>query len=204
FGAAVRTFFRDVFDKHAAAFKEIGVDPNNGLGDLYAAIRRLPAAKQAEIEADIQAAYARRPPLAMVNSDKGITNLHVPSDVIIDASIPPMIRDSGQMWGPDGKLREAKAVIPDHSYAPLYHEAMEHCRQHGAFDPKTMGTVRNGGLVAQQAEEYGSHDKTFHMPAAGTVRAADPRGTPMTDHAVQEGDISRACHANDAPIRDWV
>src|SRR3989441_106502 len=132
FGYAVRTFFCDVFDKHAAAFKEIGVDPNNGLGDLYAAIKRLPPAKQAEIEADIQACYAKRPPLAMVNSDKGITNLHVPSDVIIDASIPPMIRDSGQMWGPDGKLHEAKAVIPDHSYAPLYHEAFEHCRQHGA------------------------------------------------------------------------
>jgi len=175
FGYAVRTFFRDVFDKHAAAFKEIGVDPNNGLGDLYAAIKRLPPAKQAEIDADIQACYAKRPPLAMVNSDKGITNLHVPSDVIIDASIPPMIRDSGQMWGPDGKLREAKAVVPDHSYAPLYHEAMEHCKQHGAFDPRTMGTVPNVGLMAQQAEEYGSHDKTFQIAAAGTVRIVDAR-----------------------------
>ena len=176
FGVAVRTFFRDVFDKHAAAFKEVGVDPNNGLGDLYAAIKRLPPAKQAEIEADIQACYAKRPALAMVNSDKGITNLHVPSDVIIDASIPPMIRDSGQMWGPDGKLREAKAVIPDHSYAPLYHEAIEHCKQHGAFDPRTMGTVPNVGLMAQQAEEYGSHDKTFQIPAAGTVRVVDAAG----------------------------
>src|SRR5262245_49339897 len=137
FGFAVRTFFRELFDKHAAAFKEAGVDPNNGLGDLYAAIKKLPAAKQHEIEADIQACYAKRPALAMVNSDKGITNLHVPSDMIIDASIPPMIRDSGQLWGPDGKLREAKAVIPDHSYAGLYHEAIEHCKQHGAFDPRT-------------------------------------------------------------------
>jgi isocitrate dehydrogenase len=204
FGYAVRTFFRDVFDKHAAAFKEIGVDPNNGLGDLYAAIKRLPQAKQAQIEADIQACYATRPPLAMVNSDKGITSLHVPSDVIIDASIPPMIRDSGQMWGPDGKLHEAKAVIPDHSYAPLYHETIEHCKQHGAFDPKTMGTVPNVGLMAQQAEEYGSHDKTFLIRAAGTVRIVDERGTALIEHAVEAGDIWRACQTKDAPIRDWV
>jgi isocitrate dehydrogenase len=204
FGYAVRTFFRDVFDKHAAAFQEIGVDPNNGLGDLYAKIKRLPPAKQAQIEADIQACYATRPALAMVNSDKGITNLHVPSDVIIDASIPPMIRDSGQMWGPDGKLHEVKAVIPDHSYAPLYHEAIEHCKQHGAFDPKTMGTVPNVGLMAQQAEEYGSHDKTFHLPAAGTVRIVDARGAVLIEHAVAEGDIWRACQVKDAPIRDWV
>src|SRR5438105_963836 len=173
FGYAVRTFFQDVFDKHAAAFKEVGVDPNNGLGDLYAAIKRLPQAKQAEIEADIKACYAKRPALAMVNSDKGITNLHVPSDVIIDASIPPMIRDSGQMWGPDNKLHETKAVIPDHSYAPLYHEALEHCKQHGASDPRTMGTVPNVGVMAQQAEEYGSDDKTFRISAAGTVRIVD-------------------------------
>jgi isocitrate dehydrogenase len=204
FGYAVTTFFRDVFDKHAAVFKEIGVDPNNGLGDLYAKIKRLPQAKQAEIEADIQVCYGKRPALAMVNSDKGITNLHVPSDVIIDASIPPMIRDSGQMWGPDGKLHDAKAVIPDHSYAPLYHEAIEHCKQHGAFDPKTMGTVPNVGLMAQQAEEYGSHDKTFHIPAAGTVRIVDERGTRLIEHAVEEGDIWRACQVKDAPIRDWV
>jgi isocitrate dehydrogenase len=204
FGYAVRTFFRDVFDKHAAVFKAIGVDPNNGLGDLYAKIKGLPQAKQAEIEADIQACYARRPALAMVNSDKGITNLHVPSDVIIDASIPPMIRDSGQMWGPDGKLHEAKAVIPDHSYAPLYHEAVEHCKQHGAFDPATMGTVPNVGLMAQQAEEYGSHDKTFLIPAAGTVRVVDERGTTLIEHPVDEGDIWRACQVKDAPIRDWV
>jgi isocitrate dehydrogenase len=204
FGYAVRTFFRDVFDKHAAVFKDIGVDPNNGLGDLYAAIKRLPPAKGKEIEADIQACYARRPSLAMVNSDKGITNLHVPSDVIIDASIPPMIRDSGQMWGPDGKLHEAKAVIPDHSYAPLYHEAIEHCKRHGAFDPATMGTVPNVGLMAQQAEEYGSHDKTFLIPAAGTVRVVDERGKTLIEHAVEEGDIWRACQVKDAPIRDWV
>jgi isocitrate dehydrogenase len=204
FGVAVRTFFGDVFDKHAAVFAEVGVDPNNGLGDLYAAIKRLPPAKQAEIEADIQACYGRRPPLAMVNTDRGITNLHVPSDVIIDASIPPMIRDSGQMWGPDGKLREAKAVIPDHSYAPLYHEAIEHCKRHGAFDPRTMGTVPNVGLMAQQAEEYGSHDKTFQLPAAGTVRIVDAQGRTLIEHAVEAGDIWRACQVKDAPIRDWV
>ena len=204
FGFAVRTFFKDVFDKHAAAFKEAGVDPNNGLGDLYAAIKKLPAAKQAEIEADIRATYARRPGLAMVNSDKGITNLHVPSDVIIDASIPPMIRDSGQLWGADNKLHDAKAVIPDHSYAGLYHEAIEHCKQHGAFDPRTMGTVPNVGLMAQQAEEYGSHDKTFQMSAAGTVRIVDERGTTLIEHEVEPGDIWRACQVKDAPIRDWV
>ena len=204
FGFAVRTFFREVFDKHAAAFKEIGVDPNNGLGDLYAAIKRLPTATQAEIEADIQACYARRPALAMVNTDRGITNLHVPSDMIIDASIPPMIRDSGQLWGPDGKLREAKAVVPDHSYAPLYAEAIENCKRHGAFDPKTMGTVPNVGLMAQQAEEYGSHDKTFQLPAAGTVRIVDAQGKTLIEHAVEAGDIWRACQVKDAPIRDWV
>src|SRR5580765_376901 len=204
FGYAVRTFFREVFDKHAAVFKEIGVDPNNGLGDLYAAIKRLPQAKQTEIAADIEACYVKRPALAMVNSDKGITNLHVPSDVIIDASIPPMIRDSGQMWGPDGKLRAAKAVIPDHSYAPLYREAIEQCKQHGAFDPRTMGTVPNVGLMAQQAEEYGSHDKTFQIAAAGTVRIVDERGSTLIEHAVEKGDIWRACQVKDAPIRDWV
>jgi isocitrate dehydrogenase len=204
FGFAVRTFFRDVFDKHAATFTEIGVDPNNGLGDLYAAIKRLPAARQAEIEADIQACYSRRPALAMVNSDRGITNLHVPSDMIIDASIPPMIRDSGQLWGPDGKLHEAKAVIPDHSYAPLYRETIEHCKRHGAFDPATMGTVPNVGLMAQQAEEYGSHDKTFQMAAAGTVRIVDARGHTLIEHAVEAGDIWRACQVKDEPIRDWV
>jgi isocitrate dehydrogenase len=204
FGVAVRTFFRDVFDKHAAAFREVGVDPDNGLGDLYAKITALPPATQAEIEADIQACYAKRPALAMVNSDKGITNLHVPSDVIIDASLPPMIRDSGQLWGPDGKLHEAKAVIPDHSYAPLYHETIEHCKRHGAFDPRTMGSVANVGLMAQQAEEYGSHDKTFQVPAAGTVRVVDQQGRALIEHAVEAGDIWRACQVKDAPVRDWV
>jgi isocitrate dehydrogenase len=204
FGVAVRTFFREVFDKHAAVFQEIGVDQNNGLGELYATIKRLPPAKQAEIEADIRACYGKRPALAMVNSDKGITNLHVPSDVIIDASIPPMIRDSGQMWGPDGKLHDVKAVIPDHSYAPLYHEAIEHCKRYGAFDPTTMGTVPNVGLMAQQAEEYGSHDKTFQVPAAGTVRVVDAQGRTLIEHAVEAGDIWRACQVKDAPIRDWV
>jgi isocitrate dehydrogenase len=204
FGVAVRTFFRDVFDTHAAAFREVGVDPNNGLGDLYAAIKRLPKDTQAKIEADIQACYGTRPPLAMVNADKGITNLHVPSDVIIDASIPPMIRDSGQMWGPDGKLRDAKAVIPDHSYAPLYYETIEDCKRHGAFDPRTMGSVSNVGLMAQQAEEYGSHDKTFQLPAAGTVRVVDARGQTLIEHGVEAGDIWRACQVKDAPIRDWV
>ncbi len=204
FGFAVRTFFQELFDKHAAAFKEVGVDANNGLGDLYEAIKRLPKDKQAEIEADIQAAYGKRPALAMVNSDKGITNLHVPSDMIIDASIPPMIRDSGQMWGPDNKLHEAKAVIPDHSYASLYAEAIEHCKRHGAFDPKTMGSVPNVGLMAQQAEEYGSHDKTFQISAAGTVRIVDAQGKTLIEHAVEPGDIWRACQVKDAPIRDWV
>jgi isocitrate dehydrogenase len=204
FGVAVRTFFRDVFDRHAAVFAQIGVDPNNGLGDLYAKLKGLPPATQAEIEADIQACYDARPALAMVNSDRGITNLHVPSDVIIDASIPPMIRDSGQMWGPDGKLRETKAVIPDHSYAPLYHETIEHCKQHGAFDPRTMGSVPNVGLMAQQAEEYGSHDKTFQVAAAGTVRVVDAQGRTLMEHAVGAGDIWRACQTKDAPIRDWV
>jgi isocitrate dehydrogenase len=204
FGFVVRTFFRDVFDKHAATFDEIGVDPNNGVGDVYAKIRPLPQAKRAEIEADIQACYARRPALAMVNSHKGITNLHVPSHVIIDASMPAMIRDSGQMWGADGKLHAAKAVIPDHSYAALYHETIEHCKRYGAFDPRTMGSVPNVGLMAQQAEEYGSHDKTFQIPAAGTVRIIDARGTTLIEHTVEAGDIWRACQVKDAPIRDWV
>src|SRR5205814_10603065 len=167
-------------------------------------IERLTTSKPAQTDADTRACNGKRPALAMVNSDKGITNLHVPSDVIIDASIPPMIRDSGQMWGPDNKLHEAKAVIPDHSYAPLYHEAMEHCKQHGAFNPATMGTVPNVGLMAQQAEEYGSHDKTFQIPAAGVVRIVDEGGRALIEHAVEAGDIWRACQVKDAPIRDWV
>jgi isocitrate dehydrogenase len=204
FGHAVRMFFKAVFDKHAGTLREIGVDPNNGLGDLYGKLKGLPPATQAEIEADLQACYRTRPPLAMVDSDKGITNLHVPSDVIIDASLPPMIRDSGRMWGPDGKLHDAKAVIPDHSYAGLYDEAIEHCKRYGAFNPATMGDVPNVGLMAQQAEEYGSHDKTFQMPAEGTVRVVDAAGKVLLEHAVEEGDIWRACQVKDAPIRDWV
>jgi isocitrate dehydrogenase len=204
FGHAVRMFFKAVFDKHAGTLREIGVDPNNGLGDFYSKLKGLPAAKQAEIEADLQACYRNRPPLAMVDSDKGITNLHVPSDVIIDASLPPMIRDSGRMWGPDGKLHDAKAVIPDHSYAGLYDEAIEHCKKYGAFNPATMGDVPNVGLMAQQAEEYGSHDKTFQMPAEGTVRVVDAAGKVLLEHAVEEGDIWRACQVKDAPIQDWV
>ncbi len=204
FGHAVRMFFKAVFDKHAGTLREIGVDPNNGLGDFYSKLKGLPAAKQAEIEADLQACYRNRPALAMVDSDKGITNLHVPSDVIIDASLPPMIRDSGRMWGPDGKLHDAKAVIPDHSYAGLYDEAIEHCKKYGAFNPATMGDVPNVGLMAQQAEEYGSHDKTFQMPAEGAVRVVDAAGKVLLEHAVEEGDIWRACQVKDAPIQDWV
>ena len=204
FGHAVRTFFSPVFDKHAETLRQIGVDPNNGLGDFLSKLKSLPADKQAEIERDLQACYQSRPALAMVDSGKGITNLHVPSDVIIDASLPPMIRDSGRMWGPDGKLQEAKAVIPDHSYAPLYDETIEHCKKHGAFDPATMGDVPNVGLMAQQAEEYGSHDKTFQIPANGTVRVVDAAGKVLIEHAVEEGDIWRACQVKDAPIQDWV
>ena len=204
FGHAVRMFFKAVFDKHAGTLREIGVDPNNGLGDFYSKLKGLPAAKQAEIEADLQACYRNRPALAMVDSDKGITNLHVPSDVIIDASLPPMIRDSGRMWGPDGKLQDAKAVIPDHSYAGLYDEAIEHCKKYGALNPATMGDVPNVGLMAQQAEEYGSHDKTFQMPAEGTVRVVDAAGKVLLEHTVEEGDIWRACQVKDAPIQDWV
>src|SRR6266704_451194 len=197
FGHCVSVFFADVFEKYGATLTRLGVDPDNGVSDMLTRIETLPEAEKAAIKADIQATYANQPGLAMVNSDRGITNLHVPSDVIIDASIPPMIRDSGQMWGPDGKLREAKAVIPDHSYAPLYREAIEHCKQHGAFDPATMGTVPNVGLMAQQAEEYGSHDKTFQIPAAGTVRIVDERGTKLIEHSVEAGDIWRACQVKD-------
>ncbi|MBI5178587.1 MAG: NADP-dependent isocitrate dehydrogenase [Nitrospinae bacterium] len=204
FGHAVKVFYKDVFEKHASTFAELGVNPNNGLGDVYAKIKSLPAEKQAEIEADIKAVYGHRPPVAMVNSDKGITNLHVPSDIIVDASMPAMIRESGKMWGPDGKLHDAKAVIPDHCYASLYQETIDHCKKHGAFDPRTMGTVPNVGLMAQAAEEYGSHDKTFQVPANGTVRVVDASGKTLIEHAVEEGDIWRACQVKDAPIQDWV
>jgi isocitrate dehydrogenase len=204
FGHAVRTYYKDVFDKHAATFEELGVDPDNGIGDVYAKIQQLPAETRAAIEADIQAVYAARPPLAMVDSSKGITNLHVPSDVIIDASMPAAIRASGQMWGPDGKLHDMKAMIPDRSYAGIYQATIDDCKQHGAFDPKAMGTVSNVGLMAQAAEEYGSHDKTFEIPAAGTVRVVDGSGRAIFEHRVEPGDIWRMCRTRDLPIKDWV
>ena len=204
FGHAVQVFFADVFAKHADALEEAGVNVNNGLGNLLAEIQSLPADTKSAIEADIQAAYDNGPALAMVNSDKGITNLHVPSDVIIDASMPAMIRTSGQMWNADGKSQDTKAVIPDSSYAGLYQETIEFCRVNGAFDPTTMGTVPNVGLMAQKAEEYGSHDKTFELPASGTVRVTDDSGSVLMEFAVDAGDIWRMCQVKDAPIRDWV
>lgn len=204
FGHAVYVYFQDVFEKHAAAFKEIGVNPNMGLGDLYAKLGKLDAGKKAEIEADMAAALKNGPPMAMVNSDKGITNLHVSSDIIVDASMPAMIRDSGKMWGPDGKLHDNKAVIPDRCYAGVYQAVIEDCKKHGAYDPKTMGSVPNVGLMAQKAEEYGSHDKTFEMSASGTVRVVDGSGKVLMEQKVEEGDIFRMCQVKDAPIQDWV
>ncbi|WP_299703304.1 NADP-dependent isocitrate dehydrogenase [uncultured Pontibacter sp.] len=204
FGHAVTVFFKETFEKHGATFKELGVDANNGLGDVYAKIQNLPAEKRAEIEADLKAEMEKRPELAMVNSDKGITNLHVPSDVIIDASMPAAIRSSGQMWGPDGKLHDTKAIIPDRSYAQIYQEVIQFNKENGAFDPTTMGTVPNIGLMAQKAEEYGSHDKTFEMAAAGTVRIIDANGNTLMEQKVEEGDIFRACQTKDLPIQDWV
>lgn len=204
FGHVVSVFFKEVFEKHAAVFQKLGVDPDNGLGDLYAKIKTLPEDQQAAIEADIRAVYKKRPALAMVNSDKGITNLHVPSDVIIDASMPPAIRDSGKMWGPDGKLQDIKAVIPDSSYAPVYQEVISFCQKHGAFDPRTMGSIPNVGLMAQAAEEYGSHDKTFKAPGKGTIRVVTASGQVLLEHRVEEGDIWRMCQVKDAPIQDWI
>ncbi|MBE9529027.1 MAG: NADP-dependent isocitrate dehydrogenase [Proteobacteria bacterium] len=204
FGHAVKVFYKDAIAKHAETIKELNVDFNNGLGDLYSKIESLPAEKKAEIEADIEAVYATRPDLAMVNSDKGITNLHVPSDVIIDASMPAAIRTSGQMWNKAGELQDTKFTIPDHSYASLYSAAVDNCIANGAYDPTTMGTVPNVGLMAQKAEEYGSHDKTFEMTGAGTVRVVDAEGNTIHEHAVEEGDIWRACQVKDAPIQDWV
>ncbi len=204
FGHAVCVYYRDVFEKHAATFDEIGVDTRNGLGDVYAKIDALPAAQRSEIEADLQAVYKTRPELAMVNSDKGITNLHVPSDVIVDASMPAMIRSSGQMWGPDGKLHDTRAMIPDRNYAGIYQAVIEFCKQHGAFDPTTMGNVSNVGLMAQKAEEYGSHDKTFEIPAAGVVCVNDSNGNTLLEHPVDKGDIWRMCQTKDIPIQDWV
>jgi isocitrate dehydrogenase len=204
FGHAVSVFFATVFEKHAATFKRLGVNPNNGLGDLYAKLAALPDAERAAIDADMQACLAAGPAIAMVNADKGITNLHVPSDVIIDASMPPMIREGGKMWGPDGMLHDAKAVIPDRSYAGLYQEVIENCKRRGALDPRTMGSVPNVGLMAQKAEEYGSHDKTFQSPANGTIRAVDESGTVLLEQRVEAGDIFRMCQTKDAAIRDWV
>lgn len=204
FGHAVTVYYKDVFDKHAALIKELGVNVNNGLGDLYTKIAQLPEARRAEIEADIQAVYKTRPELAMVNSDKGITNLHVPSDVIVDASMPAMIRDSGKMWGADGKLHDTKAMIPDRCYARIYQVVIEDCKQHGAFDPETMGSVPNVGLMAQKAEEYGSHDKTFEIAANGTVRVVNASGKTLLEQKVEQGDIFRMCQVKDAPIQDWV
>jgi len=204
FGHAVTVFYKDVFEKHGETLKKLGVDPDNGIGDLYSKIKSLPEDQRKAIEADIQEVYKKRPPMAMVNSDKGITNLHVPSDIIIDASMPPVIRDSGKMWNPEGKLQDVKCVIPDSSYAPVYHEVVEFCKKHGAFDPKTMGSVPNVGLMAQAAEEYGSHDKTFKAPGNGTIRIVDASGKTLHEHKVEEGDIWRACQVKDAPIQDWV
>lgn len=204
FGHAVKVFFKDLIAKHAVVIKELGVDFNNGFGDFVAKIQSLPADRKAEIEADIQAAYNARPALAMVNSDKGITNLHVPSDIIVDASMPAMIRTSGQMWNAGGKQQDTLAVIPDSSYAGVYQTTIEFCKKHGALDPRTMGSVPNVGLMAQAAEEYGSHNKTFEIPSDGTVRVVDGSGKVLMEHQVEAGDIWRACQAKDAAVRDWV
>ena len=204
FGHAVKVFYKDVFAKHAATFEQLGVDADNGIGDVYAKIARLPAEQKAEIEADLQAVYATRPEMAMVDSDKGITNLHVPSDVIIDASMPAALRASGMMWGPDGKQKDTKFMIPDRNYAGVFSAVVDFCRENGAFDPTTMGTVPNVGLMAQKAEEYGSHDKTFTMSGAGVVRVVNDNGETLLEQDVAEGDIFRMCQVKDAPIQDWV
>ncbi|MBB4513454.1 NADP-dependent isocitrate dehydrogenase [Paraburkholderia fungorum] len=204
FGHVVSVFYKDVLTKHADALAQAGFNPNNGIGDLYARLKDLPAETREAIEADIKAQYAQRPQLAMVNSDKGITSLHVPSDVIVDASMPAMIRESGKMWGADGALHDAKAVIPDRCYAGVYQAVIEDCKKNGAFDPVTMGTVPNVGLMAQAAEEYGSHDKTFQIPASGVVRVTDAAGNVLIEQAVEAGDIWRMCQTKDAPVQDWV
>jgi isocitrate dehydrogenase len=204
FGHAVKVFFAPVFEKHGELLDEIGVDVNNGFGDLINKIKELPADKKSKIEATIQTCFENGPDLAMVDSDKGITNLHVPSDVIIDASMPAMIRTSGMMWNAEGKTQDTKAVIPDNSYAELYQVTIDFCKKNGSFDPTTMGTVPNVGLMAQKAEEYGSHDKTFEMSANGSVRVVDEGGKVLMEHKVEEGDIWRMCQAKDAPIQDWV
>ncbi|MEC7487572.1 MAG: NADP-dependent isocitrate dehydrogenase, partial [Verrucomicrobiota bacterium] len=204
FGHCVSVFFKDVFEKHAAIITELGVDVRNGLGDLYAKIEDLPPEISSEIKADISRVYESAPDIAMVDSDKGITNLHVPSDVIIDASMPAAIRSSGQMWNKDGVQQDTNFIIPDRSYSGVYATTVEFCKEHGAFDPATMGTVPNVGLMAQKAEEYGSHDKTFEVPTNGMIRIVDSCGAVLLQHKVETGDIWRACQVKDAPIRDWV
>lgn len=204
FGHAVRVYFKDVFEKHGDLLKELGVDPNNGFGDLEAKIQNLPEDKQAEIKTDIEKCYKTGPDLAMVNSYKGITNLHVPSDVIIDASMPAMIRTSGQMWNKDDETQDTKAVIPESSYAGIYQEVIDFCKEYGAFDPTTMGSVSNVGLMAKKAEEYGSHDKTFEIPGNGTVRVINKAGDTLLEHSVEEGDLWRMCQTKDEPVKDWV
>ncbi|MCR9292400.1 MAG: NADP-dependent isocitrate dehydrogenase [bacterium] len=204
FGHAVKAFYASVFEKYAELFDELGIDPKNGLGDLYTRLNGLPDGTKAEVMADIETLNQQRPAMAMVDSDRGITNLHVPSDIIIDASMPAAIRASGKMWGPDGKLHDTKAVIPDRSYSGVYQTVIDFCKTHGAFDVTTMGSVANVGLMAQKAEEYGSHDKTFEIPAAGTVRVIDADGNTLMEHAVEAGDIWRMCQTKDEPIRDWV
>ena len=204
FGHAVSVYYKDVFETHADTFAKLGVDTRNGLGDVYAKIAQLPDEQRQQIEDDVQAVYQTRPELAMVNSDRGITNLHVPSDVIIDASMPAALRSSGKMWGPDGKLHDTKAMIPDRNYAGIYQAVIDFCKQHGAFDVATMGNVSNVGLMAQKAEEYGSHDKTFEIPVDGTVRVIDTAGNILLEHDVEKGDIWRMCQTKDLPIRDWV
>ncbi|TRW49881.1 NADP-dependent isocitrate dehydrogenase [Aliidiomarina halalkaliphila] len=204
FGHAVKVFFKPLFEKHATLFRELGVDATNGFGDVIAKIAELPDDQRKAIEADIQAIYAEQPELAMVNSDKGITNLHVPSDIIIDASMPAMIRDGGKMWDPKGGQQDTKAMIPDRCYAGVYQETINFCRENGAFDPSTMGTIPNVGLMAQKAEEYGSHDKTFEIPANGTVQVLNSKNEVIFEHSVEKGDIWRMCQVKDAPIRDWV
>lgn len=204
FGAIVEVFYKDVFTKYGAKFNELGISANNGIGDVYNKIGGLPELEQNEIKAAIEAVYENSPALAMVNSDKGITNLHVPSDVIIDASMPAMIRTSGQMWNAEGKSQDTKALIPDRSYAGVYQETIDFCKKHGAFDPTTMGTVPNVGLMAQKAEEYGSHDKTFQVAQSGNIKVTDSKGTVLIEQAVEAGDIFRACQVKDAPVQDWI
>ncbi|WP_309742473.1 NADP-dependent isocitrate dehydrogenase, partial [Chamaesiphon sp. OTE_20_metabat_361] len=204
FGHAVKVYYQDVFAKYAETFDKLGVNPHNGIGDVYAKIQSLPVAEREKIESDIQAVYSTRPQLAMVNSDKGITNLHVPSDVIIDASMAAAIRTSGKMWGADGQAHDMKAMIPDRSYATMYQACIEFCQEHGAFDVATMGNVANVGLMAQKAEEYGSHDKTFEIPFDGVVRVLVAAGETLMEHQVEQGDIWRMCQTKDLPIQDWV